>query len=197
MSQVTTNLQIDFFEWVYRLEHIFFFILFALRGKTNNFTHTILLLCYHMKCIVMLYLVMEMSNSLRGAGYQAILFHLVMQKAAEPRKRFFKRHQGCIPPPQRYLSWQRKTACDLNAQKYWCEQEHIAALWISKWSSQENMVSGMQDAGFYEQHLHGNKARSLSLCIQEIPWLHFHVYVLMLQPPLPSTVYRPVKSLTC
>lgn len=64
----------------------------AWRAKTNTLKHTILLLCYHMKCIaILLYLAMEISSSLRGAGYQVILFHLVMQKAVEPRKRFLKK----------------------------------------------------------------------------------------------------------
>ena len=69
-----------------------FFILFTPRGKTNNVMHTIQLLCYHMKCIVIfLYMTMEIGNSPKGASYQVILFHLVMQSAVEPRKRFLKK----------------------------------------------------------------------------------------------------------
>lgn len=34
---------------------------------------------------------MEIRNSLREAGYQVLLFHLVVQSAVETRKRFLKR----------------------------------------------------------------------------------------------------------
>lgn len=61
------------------------------------------------------------------------------------------------------------------------------SLWISNWPTQANAVSGMRDAGFYELHHHGNKARSPVLCIQGISWLQFHV------PPPPP----PLCLLTC
>lgn len=67
MSQVTTKLQIDFCGWFWSLEHIFYS--FCSERKIN----TIIPFCYRTKCAVkLLCLVMEISHSLRGSGYQDI-----------------------------------------------------------------------------------------------------------------------------
>lgn len=59
MSQVTTNLQIDFCEWVCSLEHVFFSSFFYLCSdrKTNNFTrsNSTSMLSHEIHCSAALY----------------------------------------------------------------------------------------------------------------------------------------------
>lgn len=149
MSQVTTNLQIDFSEWVFAAWSTFlsFFLFFPLREeKQNNFTLT----HSEMYCCVALlwWWEWEIAEG-RGAGYQVILFHLVMQK--DESFLFFlfikrKRLQGFISRPLLKLrtlscTTARRPRVTFNGPEYGCKQEYVR-------SRGADVVSRMQDSGF-------------------------------------------------
>lgn len=120
------------------------------------------------------------------AGYQVTLFHLFVQEAAEPGREgvlFFFFLCCCstlvklvmLPTTHHDSLWPNATSMSRNTRAsitfFW------SGICVNFWTVQhvQNVVSRMQDPGFYEQRHHGNKARSLLLCIQEISWLQFHV----------------------